>query len=111
MKRSYLIACVLALAAACCVVSGQVGQDRGPKAARKPPADPTAPQTVPPARVGRLPPPPRSAALIPRGGTQAPYRVVGVLGGARGVPDGTGRREGAFAGGPRVALAWPGLAV
>ena len=46
MKRSYLIAAILALAAAGWVVSGQLDQGAGPKAARKAPADLATTQAV-----------------------------------------------------------------
>jgi multidrug efflux system membrane fusion protein len=75
MKQSYIIAGVLALAAAGWVASGQVGQDGRPKAARKPPADLTATQTVPTVRVLRSIAQPRQTEVILRGRTEATRKV------------------------------------
>ena len=70
MKRSYLIAGILALAATGWVVSGQIEPEGSPKAARKPPADLTATQIVPTVRVRRLIAQPRQAEVILRGPAQ-----------------------------------------
>ena len=75
MKRSYLMAGILALAATGWVVSGQVGQDGNPKADRKPPADLTATQIVPTVRVRRLIAQPHQAEVILRGRTEATRKV------------------------------------
>ena len=75
MKRSYLIAGVLALAATGWVVSGQVEQDRSPSAARKAPADLIATQSVPTVRVRMLIAQPRQAEVILRGRTEATRKV------------------------------------
>ncbi len=75
MKQSYVIAGVLALAAAGWVASGQVGQDDGPKAARKPPADLAATQIVPTVRVRSLIATPRQTEVILRGRTEAIRKV------------------------------------
>jgi multidrug efflux system membrane fusion protein len=75
MKRSYLIAGILALAATGWVVSGQVDQDGSPKTARKPPADLTATQIVPTVRVRRLIAQPHQAEVILRGRTEATRKV------------------------------------
>jgi multidrug efflux system membrane fusion protein len=75
MKQSYVIAVVLALAAAGWVASGQFGQDGSPKAARKPPADLAATQVVPTVRVRRLIAQSRQAEVILRGRTEATRKV------------------------------------
>ncbi len=75
MKKSYVIASVLALAAAGWIASGQFGTGGGPKAARKPPADLTASQIVPSVRVRRLIAQPRQAEVILRGRTEAIRKV------------------------------------
>ncbi len=75
MKRSYLIAGILALAATGWVVSGQVDQDGNPKAARKPPADLTATQIVPTVRVSVLIAQPRQAEVVLHGRTEATRKV------------------------------------
>ena len=75
MKQSYIIAGVLALAAAGWVASGQVGQDARRQAARKPPADLTAIQTVPTVRVLRSIAQPRQTEVILRGRTEATRKV------------------------------------
>ena len=75
MKKSYVIASVLALAAAGWIASGQFGTGGGPKAARKPPADLTASQIVPSVRGRRLIAQPRQAEVILRGRTEAIRKV------------------------------------
>lgn len=75
MRQSYVIAGILALAAAGWVASGQIGQDGGPKAARKPPADLSAAQIVPTVRVRTLTAQPRQAEVILRGRTEAIRKV------------------------------------
>ncbi len=75
MKQSYIIAAVLALAAAGWVASGQVDPGDAPKAARKPPADLTAAQIVPTVRVRELIAQPRQAEVILRGRTEAIRKV------------------------------------
>jgi len=75
MKQSYIIAGLLALAAAGWVASGQVEQDGAPKAARKPPADLTATQIVPTVRVRKLIAQPRQSEVILRGRTEATRKV------------------------------------
>ncbi len=76
MKQSYVIAGVLALAAAGWVVSGQVGPDDGiQKPARKPPADLTAIQIVPTVRVRTAFATQHRAEVILRGRTEAVRKV------------------------------------
>jgi multidrug efflux system membrane fusion protein len=75
MNKSFVIASVLALAAAGWVASGQFGQGGGPKAARKPPADLTTTQIVPTVRVRSLIAETRQAEVILRGRTEAIRKV------------------------------------
>ena len=75
MKQSYVIAGIMALAAVGWVFSGQFGQDGGPKAARKPPADLTATRIVPTVRVRKFIAQPRQAEVILRGRTEATRKV------------------------------------
>ncbi len=75
MKRSYLIAGILALAAAGWVASGQIEQGGSPKAARKPPADLAATRIVPTVRVRTLIAQPHLTEVILRGRTEATRKV------------------------------------
>ena len=75
MKQSYLIAGVLALAAAGWVVSGQILPGDGPEAARKPPADLATAPIVPTVRVRTLIALPRQTEVILRGRTEAERKV------------------------------------
>ncbi len=75
MKQSYLIAVVLALAAAGWVVSGQIDPGDGQEAARKPPADLATAQIVPTVRVRTMIALPRQTEVILRGRTEAERKV------------------------------------
>ncbi len=75
MKRSYIIASVLALAAAGWVISGQVGDRGGPKTGRKPPADLSLAETVPTVRVRRQSAEPHTLEVILHGRTEATRKV------------------------------------
>ena len=75
MKRSYIIAGVLALAAAGWMASGQLGDSGEPKTGRKPPADLSLVRTVPTVRVRRQSAEPYTLEVILRGRTQATRKV------------------------------------
>ncbi len=75
MKRSYLIAGLLALAAAGWVVSGQVVPGDRTKLARKPPADLATTQVVPTVRVRAQIAEPRVAEVTLHGRTEATRKV------------------------------------
>ncbi len=75
MKRSFVIAGILALAAAGWVVSGRIGDGERPKAGDKPPAELGAPELVPTVRVRRQTAAPRTAEVILRGRTEAMRKV------------------------------------
>lgn len=75
MKRSYIIAGLLALAAAGWVVSGRLGDGDQPKIGRKPPADLSAAEAVATVRVREQHAELRAAQVILRGRTEATRKV------------------------------------
>ncbi len=75
MKRSYIIAGLLALAAAGWVASGKLGDGERPKTGRKPPADLSAAEAVPTVRVREQLAAPRIEKVILRGRTEATRKV------------------------------------
>ena len=75
MKRSYIIAGILALAATGWMVSGWIGESDRPKTGRKPPADLSLAETVPTVRVRRQSAEPHTLEVILRGRTEAMRKV------------------------------------
>lgn len=76
MKRSYIFAAVLAVAAAAWFASGQIGNaDRTPEA-RKPPVDLSAMERVPTVRVSPQQAEARTAEIVVRGRTEAERKVM-----------------------------------
>lgn len=75
MKRSYLIAGALALAAAGWIASGQLAGETPPKTGRKPPADLTAAETLPTVRVRSQRATWRTVETTLRGRTEAERKV------------------------------------
>lgn len=77
MKRSYVIAAVLAIGAAGWVISGQFADSGGTPEARKPPAQLSAADKIPLVRVRRQSARPRVSEVVLRGRTEA-WRTVEV---------------------------------
>lgn len=75
MKRSYIIAGILALATVGWMVSGWIGESDRPKTGRKPPADLSLAETVPTVRVRRQSAEPHTLEVILRGRTEATRKV------------------------------------
>ena len=75
MKRSYIIAALLAVGAAGWVASGQLSGSERPKEARKPPADLSTTEHVPTVRVRRQVAELRTAEVVLRGRTEADRKV------------------------------------
>ncbi len=76
MKRSYLIAAVLAVAAGAWIASGQLGDADQAKEGRKPPADLSAMERVPTVRVNQQQAEPRTSEIVVRGRTEAWRKVL-----------------------------------
>lgn len=70
LKRSFVIAAVLAVAAVGWILSGQIGEERAAEA-QKPPAQLSAAKQVPTVRVRHQSAEPRTAALVLRGRSEA----------------------------------------
>jgi len=77
MKRSYVIAAVLAIGAAAWIVSGQFADGGGAPETRKPPAELSAADKIPLVRVRRQSARPRVSEVVLRGRTEA-WRTVDV---------------------------------
>jgi multidrug efflux system membrane fusion protein len=75
MKRSYLIAAGLAVAAVAWIYSGELGGTRAQSPARKPPADLSLSEVVPQVRVRAQTAVPHATAVILRGRTEALRKV------------------------------------
>ncbi|MFQ5775240.1 MAG: efflux RND transporter periplasmic adaptor subunit [Kiloniellaceae bacterium] len=75
MKRSYLIAGLLAVAAAGWIASGQFDRGERPRQGQKPPADVSAAENVPTVRVRSQRAEPRTAQATLRGRTEADRKV------------------------------------
>lgn len=75
MKRSYLIAGLLAVAAGAWIVSGQLDGSEGDAPARKPPVDLTASERVPSVRVRAFTAEPFVDQLVLRGRSQAERKI------------------------------------
>ncbi|MCH8036817.1 MAG: efflux RND transporter periplasmic adaptor subunit [Proteobacteria bacterium] len=75
MKRSYIIAGVLALATVGWMASGRIGESDRPKTGRKPPVDLSLAATVPTVRVRRQSAEPHTLEVILRGRTEAVRKV------------------------------------
>jgi len=76
MKRSYVIAAVLAVAAAAWIASGQIGGADQTKEGQKPPADMSAMERVPTVRVNQQQAEPRTSEVVVRGQTEAWRKVM-----------------------------------
>ena len=76
MKRSYLIAAVLAVAAVAWIASGQFGNADRVKEAQKPPADLSAMERVPTVRVNQQKAEPRTSEILVSGQTEAWRKVM-----------------------------------
>ena len=77
MKRSYVIAAVLAIGAAGWILSGQMADGGGAPEARKPPAELSAAEKIPLVRVRSQSARPRVSEIVLRGRTEA-WRTVEV---------------------------------